>query len=146
MPITKGGAEERNKSADLAVARGTETILVADDHEGIRDTTREVLEKLGYRVIIARDGREAVQQFEAHRNDIALVLLDVVMPRMPGPDAYAQINESKPGIPAIFTSGHTEHTAWLEPLLAKGAFLLPKPYGPKVLARKVRELLDQRRN
>ena len=146
MPVIKGGVEAQAQPGESPLARGTETILVADDHEGIRETTREVLEKLGYRVIVARDGVEAVQQFEAHRNDVALVLLDVVMPRMPGPDAYAQINQSKPGVPAIFTSGHTDHTAWLGPLLEQGAVLLQKPYGPKLLARKVRELLDQRRN
>ncbi len=146
MPIAKGGAEKQVQPADSPVARGTETILVADDHEGIRETTREVLEKLGYRVVVARDGVEAVQQFEEHRNDIALVLLDVVMPRTTGPDAYAQIHELKPGVQVIFTSGHTAHTDWLGPLLEQGAFLLQKPYGPKVLARKVRELLDQRRS
>jgi CheY-like chemotaxis protein len=146
MPIAKGGAEAQGQPADSPVARGTETILVADDHEGIRETTREVLEKLGYRVLVARDGIEAVQQFEEHRNDVALVLLDVVMPRLTGPDAYAQIQERKPGVQVIFTSGHTEHTDWLGTLLAQGALLLQKPYGPRVLARKVRELLDQRRN
>ena len=146
MPIVKGEAELPNQPSNAPLARGTETILVADDHDGIRDTTRELLEKLGYRVILARDGVEAVEQFEANSNEIALVLLDVIMPRLTGPDAYAQISQKKPAVPVIFTSGHTEHTSWLGALLSQGAFLLQKPYGPKVLAHKIRELLDRSRN
>jgi DNA-binding response OmpR family regulator len=96
-------------------------------------------------VILARDGIDAVEKFEAHSGDIALVLLDVIMPRLTGPDAYARMSERKSALPAIFTSGHTDHTAWLGPLLSQGALLLQKPYGPKVLAHKIRELLDQHR-
>lgn len=142
MPVVKAEVENQGKPAESAMARGTEMILVADDHEGIRDTTRELLEKLGYRVVLARDGVDAVEKFEAHSNDIALVLLDVVMPRMTGPDAYAQMTQKKAAVPVIFVSGHTDHTSWLGPLLEQGALLLQKPYGPKVLAHKIRELLD----
>ena len=145
MPVVKAEADTQARLSESPVTGGTETILVADDHEGIRDTTRELLEKLGYRVLLARDGIDAVEKFEAHSNEIALVLLDVIMPRLTGPDAYAQMSQRKSAVPVIFTSGHTDHTSWLGPLLSQGALLLQKPFGPKVLAHKIRELLDQHR-
>ena len=144
MPVVKAEADTQAKLSESPVTGGTETILVADDHEGIRDTTRELLEKLGYRVLLARDGIDAVEKFEAHSNEIALVLLDVIMPRLTGPDAYAQMSQRKSDIPVIFTSGHTDHAS-LDPLLSQGALLLQKPYGPRALAQKIRELLDQHR-
>ena len=144
LPVSQGAAEAQVVSPEAPVVGGTETILVADDHDGVRDTTREILEQLGYRVILARDGEEAVKEFEANSRDISLVLLDVIMPRMPGPDAYAKICQTRPDLPAIFTSGYTDEAAALAPLLSRGALLLQKPYGPKVLGGKVRELLDRR--
>jgi two-component system cell cycle sensor histidine kinase/response regulator CckA len=144
LPVSERSAEPEAQKMETAVVGGRETILVADDHEGVRDTTREILEKLGYRVILARDGEEAFKEFTAHNTEIALLLLDVVMPRLPGPDVYAKISDSKPGIPVIFTTGYSEEATWMVPTLGCGAIFLQKPYGPKVLARKIRELLDQK--
>src|SRR3984957_13548828 len=73
LPVSENPAELDAQQIDTLVAGGTETILVADDHDGVRDTTREILEKLGYRVILARDGEEAVKQFGSHRAEIALL-------------------------------------------------------------------------
>ncbi|MFY9531294.1 MAG: response regulator [Candidatus Acidiferrales bacterium] len=143
LPPSQGSAEPRAPAArETEVCGGTETILVADDHDGLRELAQEMLESLGYRVVLARDGEEAVQKFEAHRSDISLVVMDVVMPKVRGPDAYAKISQLKPGVPAIFTSGYSEDEAGLAPMVARGALVLEKPYGPKILARKVRELLD----
>ena len=119
---------------------------MADDHDGARDTTREILEKLGYRIILVRDGEEAVEQFMVNSAQVSLLILDVVMPRLTGPDAYAKISRVKPGIPVIFTTGYADEAAWMGPTLGTHAILLQKPYGPKVLARKLREMLDQKIN
>jgi two-component system, cell cycle sensor histidine kinase and response regulator CckA len=145
LPVSQSPPDPDQEKIEGPVVGGTETILVADDHDGVREMTREILEQLGYRIILARDGEEAVERFEAHRDEISLVLLDVVMPRLPGPDAYDRISERKNRMPVIFISGYADETQQLDPLLAKGAVLLQKPYGPKTIARHVRELLDRSR-
>jgi two-component system cell cycle sensor histidine kinase/response regulator CckA len=143
LPASEGTAEPLHQVDDAPVRGGTETILVAEDHEGMREMARENLETLGYRLLLARDGEEAVDQFAAHRNAISLVLLDVIMPKLGGIDAYEQIREAKPGMPVIFTSGYSDHGAVLASLTEKGAIVLQKPYGSKALARRVREILDE---
>jgi two-component system cell cycle sensor histidine kinase/response regulator CckA len=144
LPVIENAAELDAQQVDTRVVGGTETILVADDHDGVRDTTREILEQLGYRVILARDGEEAIKEFTASSKEIALLLLDVVMPRLSGPDAYATISDSNPGVPVIFTTGYSDEASWMRPTFGSRAVLLQKPYGPKVLARKIREVLDQK--
>src|SRR5713101_7537294 len=73
----------------------TETILVGEDHDGIRELVRATLEGLGYRVMLATNGEEAVRIFEAHRDAIGMALLDVVMPKLGGPDAYTRMAAAK---------------------------------------------------
>jgi len=143
LRASEGDPEPLHYVDDAPVRGGTETILIAEDHEGMRDMAREILESLGYHLIPARDGEDAVNQFAAHRDAIALVLLDVIMPKLDGIDAYEQMSKGRPGLPVIFSSGYSEHGAKLAALATKGATILQKPYGSKDLARKVRELLDK---
>jgi two-component system, cell cycle sensor histidine kinase and response regulator CckA len=145
LPASEGVAEPLQHAEQAPARGGTEAILVAEDHEGMREMAREILDVLGYRLILARDGEEAVRAFAARQNDVSLLLLDVVMPKMDGIDAYEQISKIRSGVPVIFTSGYSDHGPQLSFLLAKGATVLQKPYGSKVLARKVRELLDDAR-
>lgn len=106
--------------------------------------SHQVLSSLGYSIILARDGREAVEQFAANSQRISVVVLDVVMPRLGGPDALQQIRQISPAIPVIFTSGYSEESEILSSLISRGAaHLLQKPYPPKDLARKIRDLLDK---
>jgi two-component system cell cycle sensor histidine kinase/response regulator CckA len=142
LPASEGTPEALEQQDDAPVRGGTETILVAEDHEGMRDMAREILEMLGYRLILVQDGEEAVREFQAHKDSIALLLLDVVMPKLGGTDVYERISQEKAGVPVLFTSGYSEHGAALASLAAKGASVLQKPYGSKVLSRKVREILD----
>ncbi len=142
LPASEGAAEPLHHVDDAPVRGGIETILVAEDHEGMREMAQEILETLGYRLLLARDGEEAVHQFATHRNDISLLLLDVIMPKLDGVDAYEQICQTRGGVPVIFTSGYSDHGPALASLAAKGAAVLQKPYSSKVLARRVRELLD----
>lgn len=127
-------------------ARGHgETVLVADDEESIRNLSRAVLERHGYRVILAANGAEAVELFRSHRELIALVLLDRTMPQMSGPEALAAIREMAPGVPALLASGYGAR----EGAPAGGASIpdgfLPKPFSPDQVARAVRAALDARR-
>jgi CheY-like chemotaxis protein len=127
---------------DLPVRGGTETILIAEDHEGVREMARAALESLGYQILIAHDGEEAVEMFSAHGDSIALVLLDVIMPRRNGPKTYEAIQAMKPGIPVVFATGYSNETAALNEMVQRGIAVLRKPYSPGVLCRRVREALD----
>lgn len=127
---------------NLPVPGGTETILLADDHEGICEMAQSVLMAKGYRVLLAHDGDEAVKTFLAHRGIISLVLLDVIMPKRSGPEVYAAIKLVKPDASVLFTTGYANETATLADLVARGVAVLRKPYSPSVLCRRVREVLD----
>jgi PAS domain S-box-containing protein len=127
---------------DLPVLGGDETILVADDHEGICDMAQSVLAAKGYHVLVAHDGEEAIQIFAAHRDTIALVLLDVIMPRKSGPEVFAAIKEVNPGVSVVFATGYSNDSAVLAELVERGVVILRKPYSTSVLCRRVREVLD----
>lgn len=143
LAAAPSSVEALPKSVEAPVRGGTETILIADDHDGVLEMAQEVLESLGYRVLLANDGAEAVKKFRANRDAISLVLLDVVMPKLGGPDAAVIISREKPGVRLMFSSGYSDKGAMLESLLEKGAVMLQKPYGPSDLARRVRDLLDR---
>jgi CheY-like chemotaxis protein len=145
FPASTGrpGKNKRKANAAANLARGgTETILVGEDHDGIRELARATLEALGYRVMLATNGEEAVRVFEAHRDAIGMALLDVVMPKLGGPDAYTRMAAAKPGLPVLFTTGYSAQAASLDALVENGAAILQKPYSSAHLGRKVREILD----
>jgi signal transduction histidine kinase/ActR/RegA family two-component response regulator len=127
---------------DLPVRGGTETILIAEDHEGVREMARATLESQGYQILIAHDGEEAVEMFSAHRDSVALVLLDVIMPRRSGPKTYEAIQAMRPGIPVVFATGYSNETAALNEMVQRGIAVLRKPYSPGALCRRIREALD----
>jgi two-component system cell cycle sensor histidine kinase/response regulator CckA len=105
LPVSEGEAEALRVADDTPTRGGNELILVAEDHDGMRDMVEQILEALGYRLILARDGDEAIRKFHEHASEISLMLMDVVMPKMSGTDAYEKISAEYPGIPVIFTSG-----------------------------------------
>jgi len=123
---------------------GSETILLAEDHEGLRQLAVETLTNLGYKVVLATDGEQAVQEFRMFRDQIQLALLDVMLPRMSGPEVFAQIRELKPDLPAIFVTGYSPDTEPIQKVREEGWLVLQKPYASRLLARTVRETLDQR--
>jgi PAS domain S-box-containing protein len=123
---------------------GNETILLAEDHDGVREMARATLESLGYRVLLARDGEEALEVFSAHRNSIGLILMDVIMPRRNGPETYEAIRAIKSDVPVVFATGYSNETSALTEIVSRGIAVLQKPYSPRVLSRRVREALDRR--
>jgi response regulator RpfG family c-di-GMP phosphodiesterase len=127
---------------DQPVRGGNETILIAEDHDGIREMATEVLESLGYHILIARGGEEAVAVFSAHRDSISLVLLDAIMPRRSGPEIYASIEALKSGVSVVFATGYADDTNAIAGIVERGIAVLKKPYSPRTLCRKVREVLD----
>jgi two-component system, cell cycle sensor histidine kinase and response regulator CckA len=144
LPAVAGAPDPRIELDNSPVRGGSETILVVEDNDGMRQMMREALEGLGYKVIAAQDGLEAIEQFQIHRSRVSLVVLDMVTPKMSGPAVYARMSETVAHLPVIFCSGYSEDS--LPELSAKAAphALLQKPFDCKVLARKIRELLDSR--
>jgi two-component system cell cycle sensor histidine kinase/response regulator CckA len=119
--------------------RGSETVLFAEDHESIREMAYQALTALGYRVLLASDGDQALLM--AENETPALAILDVVMPRRGGPATAERLRQKFPGLPLIHTSGYSP--LYDENVLASSnAHYLQKPYSPSTLGRLVRQVLD----
>ncbi|MBE0586381.1 MAG: PAS domain S-box protein [Desulfofustis sp.] len=143
LPAVERAALQVGDKIEGAVVGGGETILVAEDEEMVLKLTATILEGAGYRVLVGHDGEEAVQQFKTHADEIDMVLLDVVMPKLGGFSAYEQIKEIRPKVRAIFTSGYSVNAIHADYVLYDGLHLLQKPCGRDDLLRKVRSVLDQ---
>ncbi|HEX7519068.1 MAG TPA: ATP-binding protein, partial [Candidatus Deferrimicrobium sp.] len=142
FPASEAVSEGKEEKKEAPVKGGTETILLADDEEAIRKFAERSLRGYGYEVLVARDGAEAVALCEAHP-EIAIAVLDVVMPRMGGEEALDAMRRLRPDLLALFTSGYSTDRIHESFVLLPGIEFLPKPYGPASLARRVREVLDK---
>jgi DNA-binding response OmpR family regulator len=123
---------------------GTETVLVTDDDEGVRRITRTMLEHLGYTVIIAADGEDAVEVFTDHRDRIDLLILDVIMPKKNGKQVYDEVRKIRPGVKTLFTSGYTADVISSKGMLEEGMHFIAKPASLRELSQKIRDVLDER--
>ncbi|MFZ0284717.1 MAG: ATP-binding protein [Terriglobales bacterium] len=128
--------------APAGEAKGTETILVVEDEDEIRDMVREYLERKGYTVVAANNGSEALQVAQRYKGSIHLLLTDMVMPQVGGRELAQQIKGMRPRIKILFTSGYPEHAALNEKVADPGTMILQKPYPLNVLASRVRQMLD----
>ena len=124
-----------------AAQPGSETILLVEDEDVVRDLTRRVLERQGYTVLACGDGAAAVAMAEAERRPIDLLLTDVVMPGMRGYEVAKHVAASRPKIRILFMSGYAEETLVGLPALSEHA-LIEKPFAVDALTRRVREALD----
>jgi two-component system cell cycle sensor histidine kinase/response regulator CckA len=122
--------------------RGTESILLVEDEEIVREVGRSALELCGYTVLTARDGRDALQIESRHEGPLDLVVTDVVMPRMSGRELVEQIKLARPGIKVLFVSGYAEDAVLQQGIELRGLAFLHKPFSLDTLAQKVREVLD----
>jgi CheY-like chemotaxis protein len=121
---------------------GSETILLAEDDDDLRKLIRQVLEDFGYTVLEASDGDAAVVLFREHHAAISLLLLDIIMPKKNGRDAYAEMRDLEPAIKVLFTSGYTADIIHKQGLLDQGLEFILKPVSPTELLKKVRDVLD----
>ncbi|MEK7474542.1 MAG: response regulator [Candidatus Coatesbacteria bacterium] len=140
--VTEAGEPVAAALPPLPARGGTETILLVEDEQGVRDLAREVLAGLGYRVITGRDGEHALELAGAHADPIDLLLTDVVMPRMNGRILGERLEILRPGLRILYMSGYTEDAIIQHGLLVSGIAFLEKPFSPTGLAAKVREVLD----
>ena len=122
---------------------GNETILIVDDHENIWDFLIDVLQKLGYCVLLAEDGVDAVEIYQSNPDQIDLVLLDMIMPKAGGHQTFYRLKAIDPDVKVLLSSGFVPEEE-VQDLLAQGACgFLPKPHRLADVAREIRRVLDE---
>jgi CheY-like chemotaxis protein len=125
--------------------RGSGTVLVVEDHEGVRSLIVGTLELSGFQVLQAGDGLEALRQVAQHAGTIDLLLTDVIMPGMNGKEVANQLVALRPGLKVLFMSGYSGEVIAHHGVLEAGVAYLPKPFTPDALSAKVREMLESER-
>jgi two-component system cell cycle sensor histidine kinase/response regulator CckA len=142
LPRTDEPVVSSGQYADPPTLRGTETILLAEDEEQLRNVTRGILTRNGYTVIEARSADEAWATAEGHKGRIDLLLTDVVMPGMSGADLAAKLQARRPDLRVLCMSGYTDEAVVRHGILGSGMAFLQKPLTPATLLHKVRTVLD----
>ncbi|MRR56200.1 MAG: PAS domain S-box protein [Deltaproteobacteria bacterium] len=143
LPIYENVSLLKEPKVEIAPQhRGDEIILVAEDEPSVRALVSRILTSYGYKVILAEDGDDAVEKFMANRDKISLVILDVIMPKKNGKEAYDDICRIMPGIKVLFSTGYTADFIENRGISDEGVELIMKPVKPTELLRKVREVLD----
>ncbi len=145
FPRDRAAVAEAVERAPLSAARlaGTETILVVEDEDALREVARRVLGSCGYTVLTAAGGDEAQKICAAHAGGIDLLLTDVIMPRMSGGEVAKAISKMRPGIRVVFMSGYTDDAIGRHGVLRRGTHFLAKPFSADDLSRKIRDVLDE---
>jgi CheY-like chemotaxis protein len=123
--------------------RGEKSVLVVEDEESIRRLATEILGRYGYAVFTAGDGEEALRIATSHEGEIDLLLTDVIMPGMGGPELFERIRQLRPGIKVLYVSGYTNDAIVHQGVLDPGIAFLQKPYSPTSLVRKVKDVLEE---
>ena len=126
-----------------AVPRGSQTILLVEDEKPVRTLCRAVLEALGYAVLEATDAEDALKAVATRTGPIHLLVTDIVMPGVGGPELARQFGSLLPGARVLFVSGYSDEAVMRGGVIKSGAAFLQKPFSPASLARKVREVLDE---
>jgi hypothetical protein len=140
LPAVEGQVE---KPPPATPSRGgTETVLLVEDEQGLRELVGEILEENGYRVLSAENPAKAIEAAEGYHGAIHLLLTDVVMPQMNGPDLARRVKALRPDVRVLYMSGYTEDAIAHRGVLEEGASLISKPFTQESLTRKLRELLD----
>lgn len=137
--LEQEGGEEEVGSALI----GSETILLVEDEDGVRNLASMILQEAGYRLLAAGTPEEAMALERSHAGSIDLLLTDVIMPRMTGRDVAMNLARHRPEMPVVYMSGYTEDVIVFQQLLEMGAYLVEKPFYPNELLRMVRRAIEQ---
>jgi two-component system cell cycle sensor histidine kinase/response regulator CckA len=142
LPRRTETAEVSEQTPSPTELGGMETILLVEDEAGVRQLVREMLRTLGYTILEAASGEEAIRLFAENMNRIDLLLTDVIMPRMSGRQLTQHLRNVRPEQKVLYMSGYPDDVLAQHRALGESVFLLQKPFEPDALARKVREVLD----
>ena len=122
---------------------GSETILIVDDHETIWDFLIDALQELGYSVLLAENGLDAVEIYESNPDQIDLVLLDMIMPKSGGHQTFMRLKTIDPDVKVLLSSGFVSEQEVADLLEAGACGFLPKPHRLPVLIKEIRRILDE---
>ena len=126
--------------------RGTETVLLVEDDELVRNITHRILADHGYKVIVAADGEAGLRELETRAAEkLDMLLTDVIMPRLSGKELADRAAQLRPDLRILFISGYTDNALEEKGALAQGIELLQKPFTPTVLLSRIRAVLDAKR-
>ena len=131
-------------SNNRGAIEGDGTILVVEDDDELRATASELLTILGYNVLTASDGLEGVEVYREHHRDIDLVLLDMVMPKMSGYEAYQEMRKIEPSVPSLFVTGYNMTDAATGLNGENGIEAIQKPYTVAGLSSKIKEIIGRK--
>jgi two-component system cell cycle sensor histidine kinase/response regulator CckA len=144
FPRFQGEVDAAPETVDVkALPRGSETVLLAEDEGPLMNIARDILTRLGYTVLAASKPSEALSLAESHLGEIHLLLTDVVMPEMNGRELLEKLHTRRPGMKSLFMSGYTANVVAHHGVLEEGVHFIEKPFSPRALAEKVREVLDK---
>ena len=110
---------------------------------GVRELVKNTLEDVGYRVLTAQDGEDALDRVSQHVGEVDLIVTDVVMPRLGGPEAVRRLRALQPKLKVVYVSGYSEEDLGMRDLAEPGTLFLHKPFGLEELCRAVQSLLDE---
>jgi len=134
-------ANEADQTGKAILVHG-ETILLVEDEDTIRDLVRDTLARRGYTVLEAATPSAAVRLFREHASQVHLLVSDVLMPEMRGPQLVSTVRQVRPDLPVLYMSGYSDST-FLDPAILRDAFFIQKPFRPEELANKVAEVLER---
>jgi len=142
LPMAEGAVDAPRQQFAPSTLRGNETVLLVEDDDQLRTVVLSTLRRQGYQVIVARNGGEAILLSEQHQGEIELLLTDVVMPQMSGPELAKRLCATQPQMKVLCMSGYTDDSIVRHGVLEAGMAFLQKPVTPTTLATKLREVLD----
>jgi two-component system cell cycle sensor histidine kinase/response regulator CckA len=144
LPVQESSPSTTNAPSENTPRAGGsgELILLVDDEETMRTLGEELLTEAGFRVLLAEDGLQAIEMYRQHQNEIALVILDLLMPKMDGGMTYLELKKINPQVRAFFCTGHATEKVIAPLLEEENLRVLPKPFRPGALVNMVREVLE----
>jgi two-component system cell cycle sensor histidine kinase/response regulator CckA len=143
LPVAAGDLEPSVPAPPLPQVKGRGTVLIVEDEDGVRELTRQVLSRAGYKVLIASNPGDALALFKKHGDQVQLLLTDIVLQSMSGRELAQQIEQLSTKIRVLYMSGYTDDAALNNGILAAGAQFLQKPFTTDALLRKVQEVLGK---
>ncbi len=143
FPAVDAKAEPVSRAAALPARGGHETILLAEDDDMVRELIVRTLETAGYQVVTAVDGEQALEVFDRRKDDLALAIVDAVMPKLGGREVYFELRARKPALKFLVVSGYSVNAIDERFVQEEGLHFVQKPFSPADLARRVREILDR---
>jgi CheY-like chemotaxis protein len=146
LPAARDAAAKQKTTAVIAeLPRGNEVILIVENEQAVRLLVGNLLQRCGYTALLAVSGIEALNLWEQHKNEIQLLLTDMVLPDgMMGRELAEKLKGEKPKLKVVYTSGYSASVVGKGPALVEGINFLQKPYHPQKLAQTVRDCLDQK--